>query len=97
MPRSTGWQWIDIIVSLAVAANIVVQGVRLIRRSALGLLDTAIPAEERALIMAILDRYQPEGVTYHALRTRQSGVRTLCQRAHAHTRRLDRAPRTRRA
>ena len=53
----TGWERIDPVVALAVAANIVWTDVGLVRRSMLGLLDTALPAEERAMILNILDRY----------------------------------------
>jgi cation diffusion facilitator family transporter len=71
----SGWVWIDIAISLVFASHIALQGVRLIRRSALGLLDTALPAQERAQLVAILDRFRTEQATYHALRTRQSGSR----------------------
>lgn len=71
----TGLQRIDPIIALLVAANIVWSGVQIIRRSALGLLDTALPVEERNMIGEVLERYAQEGVQYHALRTRQSGAR----------------------
>jgi cation diffusion facilitator family transporter len=72
----TGWQRLDPLIALVVAANILWAGFRLIRRSALGLLDTALPAAEREIVVAILDRYAGrEGVEYHALRTRQAGAR----------------------
>src|SRR5205823_146601 len=56
----TGWGWLDAVVALAVAANIVWSGVQLLRRSLLGLLDTALPAEERGRLAAIFDRYARE-------------------------------------
>jgi cation diffusion facilitator family transporter len=71
----TGWLWLDPVVALAVAVNIVRAGIGLVRRSALGLLDTAIPPAERAAIQDVLDRHRSEGVTFHAVRTRQAGVR----------------------
>lgn len=72
----TGWARIDPLIALAVAANIVWTGFGLVRRSALGLLDTALPADERAAIEAVLARYRREaGVEAHALRTRQAGAR----------------------
>lgn len=70
----TGWQWIDPVIAIGVALNIVRIGVSLIGRSALGLLDTAIPEEDRQSIIRILDRYADEGAEYHALRTRQAGI-----------------------
>jgi cation diffusion facilitator family transporter len=72
----TGWLWLDPLIALAVAANIVWTGAGLVRRSALGLLDTAVPPTERAAIQAILTRYaQERGIQWHALRTRQAGRR----------------------
>ena len=71
----TGWERLDPIIALLVAANIVWTGVQLVRRSALGLLDTALPETERALVREILERYQQDGVQYHALRTRQAAAR----------------------
>jgi cation diffusion facilitator family transporter len=71
----TGWAWLDATVALVVAANIVWSGVQLVRRSALGLLDTALPDEERAAVQAVLARYAPQGIQAHAVRTRQSGAR----------------------
>ena len=70
----TGWLVLDPIIALLVAANIVVSGVRLLKGSVLGLMDTALPADELAIVVGILDGYAKEGVQYHALRTRQSGA-----------------------
>jgi cation diffusion facilitator family transporter len=71
----TGWQWLDPAVALAVAANILRTGFSLIRRSALGLMDTALPAEEQRIVVEILERYRGQDVQHHALRTRRSGSR----------------------
>jgi cation diffusion facilitator family transporter len=71
----TGWHWLDPVVALAVAVQIVWMGVRLVRRSWLGLLDAALPADERAALRAVLDRYAADGVRFHAVRTRQAGAR----------------------
>jgi cation diffusion facilitator family transporter len=71
----TGWDWLDPLIALAVAANIVWAGVRLVRRSVLGLMDTALPLEEQAVIKNILDQYQRNGMQYHALRTRSAAAR----------------------
>jgi cation diffusion facilitator family transporter len=70
----TGWLFIDPLIALIVAANIVTTGAKLIRRSTLGLIDTALPEETRREISRILDEHRPEGVQYHALRTRQAGM-----------------------
>ncbi|MEI7771114.1 MAG: cation diffusion facilitator family transporter [Chloroflexales bacterium] len=72
----TGWELLDPIIALIVAANIVWTGARILQSSALGLLDTALPAPERQQVVAILSRYvEAEGVQYHALRTRQAASR----------------------
>ena len=71
----TGWNPLDPIVALAVAANIVWTGVRIIRKSVLGLMDTSLPMDEQNLIRRVLEMHSEAGVEYHALRTRQSGSR----------------------
>ncbi len=71
----TGFQSLDPIIALALAANIVWTGVQLIRRSALGLLDQSLPSEEESKLVEVLDRYKGQGIQFHALRTRQAGAR----------------------
>ncbi len=74
---ATGWQRLDPIVALAVAAHILWSGTTLVRRSFLGLLDRALPADERSAIEALLEGYRKDGVRYHALRTRQAAGRSF--------------------
>jgi len=70
----TGWERLDPIVALGVAANIVWSGARILRQSALGLLDRALPpAEQRALASALAEF--PPPIAFHAVRTRQAGAR----------------------
>src|SRR5262249_26624595 len=71
----TGWNRLDPIVALIVAANIVRTGVRLLQRSALGLLDTAWSEVEQKALREVLARYEKTNVKFHALRTRQAGRR----------------------
>jgi cation diffusion facilitator family transporter len=72
----TGWKWLDPVIALLVAVNIVWSGVHLIWRSLLGLLDTALPKDESQKITAVLNHYQQQdGVNWHALRTRSAGPR----------------------
>lgn len=73
----TGWLWLDPLIALAVAANIVWSGVRLVKRSLSGLLDRALPPHERQALQRILDRYRTQGIDFHALRTRQAGARSF--------------------
>ena len=71
----TGWQRLDPVIALLVAGNIVWTGGRIVRESVLGLLDTALPVDERDAVRTAVERHLPDGVQYHALRTRQSGAR----------------------
>jgi len=72
----TSWLILDAVIALIVALNIVWTGFQLVKRSALGLMDTAIPPETTQEIVSILDGFvEKQGIDYHALRTRQSGAR----------------------
>jgi len=72
----TGWHRLDPLIGLAVAFVIVLTGVRIVRKSVLGLMDTALPVSEQNALRAVLERYRDdEGVEFHALRTRQSAAR----------------------
>lgn len=73
----TGWARLDPLIALAVAANIVWTGVKLVRRSVFGLLDRALPAAERETVNRVLDRYRAIGIDFHALRSRQAGARSF--------------------
>jgi cation diffusion facilitator family transporter len=70
----TGWNRLDAIVALVVAANIVITGVRIIHRSVLGLMDVAMSPEDLKTIQTVLDGHMRDRVQFHALRTRQSGA-----------------------
>jgi len=72
---ATGWLHLDPIVAMLVAGNILWTGTRIVRRSILGLMDTALPPEELVAVKAALDVHLSDGIEYHALRTRQSGAR----------------------
>lgn len=70
----TGWQRLDPIVALAVAANIVWTGGRIVLESVGGLMDAALPEDEIAVLRRLLDAYASQGIEYHALRTRRAGA-----------------------
>jgi cation diffusion facilitator family transporter len=101
--RISGYQAIDSILALVVAANVLWTGYSLIRVSIDGLMDTALPeGEVRELRRAIEGRLEQDE-TYHALRTRRAGSRRFVdfhllvpgdqsvQRAHEITHRLEAA------
>ncbi len=71
----TGWAILDPIIALIMAAHIIRSGVDLVRRSALGLMDTALPPHELSRVQLILDSYRRIGVEFHALRSRQAATR----------------------
>jgi cation diffusion facilitator family transporter len=73
----TGWLWLDPTIALLVAANIVWTGWYLLRRSAAGLMDVSLPRSELTQIEAVLASYRPQGLEFHALRTRQAGRRAF--------------------
>jgi cation diffusion facilitator family transporter len=71
----TKWNWLDSVVALVVAANIVWTGVRIVRRSIAGLMDIALSAEDMATVRTVLQTYERTGIQFHALRSRQAGAR----------------------
>ena len=71
----TGWERLDPIIALLVAANIVWSGFQLLRRSALGLIDTGLLPEDMDKIEGVLNQYRIKDIKFHALRTRQAGMR----------------------
>ena len=73
----TGWLVLDPLIALAVAVNILWTGARLVARSFQGLMDRAIPDEDRAAIVAVLDSLRSRGADYHALRTRMAGAKSF--------------------
>ncbi|HET6846308.1 MAG TPA: cation diffusion facilitator family transporter [Anaerolineales bacterium] len=70
----THWQILDPLIAVGVAINIIWSGIGLVRRSVLGLMDTAIPATDYTKVTAILDAHMTSGVQYHDLRTRQAAA-----------------------
>jgi cation diffusion facilitator family transporter len=75
MVQLTGWLVLDPLIGLLVAANIVRTGFRLLRDTAEGLLDRALPPEDQEVISRVLSRYERQGIRFHAVRTRAAGQR----------------------
>jgi cation diffusion facilitator family transporter len=71
----TGWNWLDPVVALLVATNIVWTGAGIVRRSISGLMDTVLSPEDLAALRKVFQGYAPTEVQFHALRTRQAGAR----------------------
>ena len=73
----TKWSWLDPVIALVVAANIVFTGISLLRRSAFGLMDEALPPERVRKIEDVLERHRREGIDFHAIRTRAAAGRSF--------------------
>jgi cation diffusion facilitator family transporter len=73
----TGWLVLDPLVAIAVAIQILWTGWSLMHRSFQGLMDRAIPEQDLAEIVGILERLRRQGCDYHALRTRMAGAHSF--------------------
>ncbi|MBE7517216.1 MAG: cation transporter [Chloracidobacterium sp.] len=74
----TGWLILDPLIALIVAVNILRTGYEVVSHAATGLMDAAVPPEDHAKIVSILDGFKAShGIDYHALRTRRSGTRAF--------------------
>jgi len=69
----TGWERLDPIVAAIVGLNILVTGFRLVSQSLTSLLDAAMPAEDLALVTAVLDTMRTSEIDFTDVRTRESG------------------------
>lgn len=71
----TGWTALDPLVAIAVAANIIVTGLSLIRSSVGGLMDEANELTLQAILDALNRARVPEWIDIHHLRSWRSGER----------------------
>ncbi|MBU1358767.1 MAG: cation diffusion facilitator family transporter [Gammaproteobacteria bacterium] len=84
----TGWLWLDPVLAIAVALNILREGAKLIWRSSQGLMDEALDVETQALLRQTLDRFAasvPEGalLRFDDIATRKAGQRRFAD-LHMH-------------
>ena len=75
--QTTGWLRLDPLIALAVAIQILWTGWHLMRRSFEGLMDRAVPEDDRKLIIEVLDTLRHRGGDYHNLRTRVAGAKSF--------------------
>lgn len=73
------WQVLDPVMAVLVGVNIVMTGVRLLRRSLDGLMDAALPAQEISFIEAVIRSMLPNGASFHNLRSRKAGPRRFIE------------------
>lgn len=71
----SGWQLLDPILAILVGLNIVWTAYQLLRRSVAGLMDASLPEAEQKAIERVMSAYRERGISFHALRTRQSAAR----------------------
>ncbi len=73
----TGWLWLDAVVAILVGLHILTEGWGLIRSSAHGLMDAALPEESIAVIETTLRGFSGRGIAYADLRTRRAGAESF--------------------
>jgi cation diffusion facilitator family transporter len=73
--RITGVYWLDPVIALLIALNILWTGYSLIRGSVDGLMDRALSDDDVAAVRQAIETEIEPGETYHALRTRRAGSR----------------------
>ena len=71
----TGWLWLDPLIAILVALNILREGGRLAWRSVEGLMDTAVEPDVRAQIDRTLARFAHATIRFDHLVTRRAGQR----------------------
>lgn len=84
----TGWLWLDAVVAIGVALNILKEGWSLVWRSAQGLMDEALEPEVLADVQRVLDgfahqRGETEIIRFDHLNTRKAGQRRFVD-VHMH-------------
>jgi len=75
----TGQSFWDPVIAFLVAGNIGWTGIKLLIESQSGLVDSAISPAQQTKIKELLQNYQAQGVSFHALRTRRAGKRQFVQ------------------
>jgi cation diffusion facilitator family transporter len=84
----SGWLWLDPLLAIGVALNIVREGIKLVWRSSQGLMDEALDPETIATLRTTLDQFAarlPEGarVRFDDMVTRRAGQRRFAD-LHMH-------------
>ena len=72
---ATGWLWLDPLLAIVVALNIMREGVSLVRRSSEGLMDRAVELETLAEIERTLEVFRHQAIRFDHLTTRRAGQR----------------------
>jgi cation diffusion facilitator family transporter len=73
--QATGWLWLDPVLAIAVALNILREGARLVWQSAGGLMDEALEPEARREIDTVLAGFDHHAIRFDHVVTRRAGQR----------------------
>ncbi len=73
--QATGWLWLDPVLAIAVALNILREGARLVWRSAGGLMDEALGPDAKAQIDEVLAGFDHHAIRFDHVVTRRAGQR----------------------
>jgi len=71
----SGWLWLDAVVAIGVALNILKEGVGLLHRSSQGLMDEALEPELQQKIHEVLQGFEHATIRFDHLSTRRAGQR----------------------
>lgn len=71
----TGWLWLDAVVAIGVALNILREGAHLMWRSSQGLMDEAVEPEVLIQIQQVLDDFEHRTIRFDHVTTRKAGQR----------------------
>jgi cation diffusion facilitator family transporter len=73
--HATGWLWLDPVLAIAVALNILREGASLVSRSAGGLMDQSLEPDARAQIDEVLKGFEHHAIRFDHVVTRRAGQR----------------------
>lgn len=79
----TGWLWLDPLLAIGVALNILREGAHLARRSVEGLMDSAVEPEVRSQIDRVLSEFAHQAIRFDHVVTRRAGQRRFVD-VHMH-------------
>lgn len=68
---------IDQVIAIMIGFWITLNALKIVRKSILGLMDTAISQQELAIVMDTLKKYERSGISYHKIFTRQAGMQAF--------------------
>ena len=72
---ATGWHWLDPVIAIGVALNILREGWSLVRRSVDGLMDRALEPAARTQIDQVLEEFRHQAIRFDHVSTRRAGQR----------------------